>query len=291
MYSWGEIPDAPLDGEIDVVVLEDEEDGEEASNEPDVATDAAAMVERDGTKHRSFFMWKRRPVYKPDVNVRDKPKVGKRGIGMLSSQADKTGHNGHHMRKSLGPWLRAGGERLQGRLYQPDLAQMYGDAPCGRDTADKLYNGKKLRVASDKWITRPPSTTARAPSKLCAEAMVAAALKVRRNGTDGWHEPTWEYEVAPTDPVHISAVNAGGFYAPALARLQRKVAAMPDDGKVGLVELRRECCIENGCPMDGLASMIANAQQGRADNAAPRAKRRRKVHRAPCVYCVVVCCR
>eukprot|EP01043_Picozoa_sp_COSAG02_P012599 COSAG02_NODE_488_length_21256_cov_9.406579_18_plen_435_part_01 len=165
----GRQPDAPLDGEIDVIVLDEQSDEEEAEEAgAQVEGDVGNMVARDGTKHRSFFMWERKPVYKADINVWDKPKVGKRGIGMLPSQADKTGHNGHHMRKSLGPWLRAGGKALEDRLYQDDLATMYGDKPCTVTTADELYNGKTLRVSSDKWITRPPSTVAKAPTKLCA---------------------------------------------------------------------------------------------------------------------------
>eukprot|EP01043_Picozoa_sp_COSAG02_P084746 COSAG02_NODE_22522_length_749_cov_6.467692_2_plen_205_part_01 len=179
------------------------------------------------------------------------------------------------MRKSLGPWLRAGGKVLEDRLYQDDLATMYGDKPCTVTTANELYNGKTLRVSSDKWITRPPSTVAKAPTKLCAEAMVAAALKLRRNGEDGWVPPTWEYEAAPYDPVHVSAVNAGGFYEPALERLRQSVVAMPVDAKIGIAELRQECCKENGCPIDEVAARIANAQQSEGDNTERRAKRQR----------------
>ena len=73
----------------------------------------------------------------------------------------------------------------------------------------------------------------------------------------------------------MSVVNAGGFYEPALERLRQSVAAMPVDAKIGIAELRQECCKENGCPIDEVAARIANAQQSEGDNTERRAKRQR----------------
>ena len=64
----------------------EDEDGSESDADGGM-TDGDAFVERDGTRHRSVQMWRKDAKHRDHGYMRDKPKVGKRGIGFLPSQA------------------------------------------------------------------------------------------------------------------------------------------------------------------------------------------------------------